>query len=113
MKYEVVYSPEALDDLDRVWTEVLKASCNFETADQYIRDLRSEVHKKDKHPKTGIPLSYMGEFSGTYMVLFKAYIAFYRINGKKLEVAKVLYSGSDYMKTLFGRNSSSSPENFY
>lgn len=102
MTYKLVYSPESLDDLDRIWAEVWAASEDFETADRYPDDLRIAIRAKKKYPKTGTPLTYMGEFSGIYMVSFKAYIAFYRIRGDRIEVGRVLFAGSDYMKTLFG-----------
>lgn len=44
-----------------------------------------------------------GEFTGIYLVCFKEYIAFYRIHGDVIEVGRVLFARSDYMKTLFGR----------
>ena len=104
MKYELRYSPEALDDMDRVWTEVWEASREFNTADKYINDLRAKIRAKTDFPKSGSPLCFMGEFTGIYMVFFKAYIAFYRVHDGAIEVGRVLYAGSDYMKTLFGRS---------
>ena len=100
MTYEIVFSPAALDDLDRVW----EASQNPGITDQYIDDLLTAVDKKKKYPKTGTPLIYLGIISGMYMVHFKAYIVFYRILGERIEVGRVLYAGSDYMKTLFGKS---------
>ena len=46
----------------------------------------------------------MGEFTGLYFVTFKEYMAFYRIHGEIIEVARVLFCRSDYMKTLFGKS---------
>ena len=104
MSFEVTYSPLAEEDLDIVWDEVFEASQNFDTADKYVRDLRAEVRKKKKYPKTGTPLTFMGEFTGLYYVTFKEYRAFYRIIGNLIEVGRVLFARSDYMKTLFGNS---------
>ena len=104
MSYKLRYSPEALDDMDRVWSEVWEASQDFNTADKYINDLRAAIRKKTDFPKSGSPLSYMGEFTGIYMVFFKEYIAFYRIRADVVEVGRVLFARSDYMKTLLGRS---------
>lgn len=104
MSYELVYSPESLEDLDRIWAEIWDASGDFDIADRYIDGLRDSVRMKKKYPRTGLPLSYMGEFTGIYMVKFKAYIAFYRIHGSVIEVGRFLYAKSDYIKTLFGRS---------
>ena len=104
MNFEITYSPLAQDDLDRVWDEVYEASQDFDTADKYVNDLRDEIRKKKKYPKTGNSLSFMGEFTGLYYVIFKEYIAFYRIIGNLIEVGRILFARSDYMKTLFGRS---------
>ena len=45
----------------------------------------------------------MGEFTGIYYVAFKEYIAFYRINENRMEIGRILFARSDYMKTLFGK----------
>ena len=104
MNYEVTYSSLAKEDLDRVWDEVYEASQDFDIADKYVDDLRTEVRKKKKYPKTGIPLTFMGEFTGIYYVTFKEYMTFYRIIGNLIEVSRVLFARSDYMRTLFGRS---------
>lgn len=104
MVYHLRYSPIAENDLDRVWDEVWEASQSFDIADKYVENLRSALKKKTKYPKTGSPLTYMGEFTGLYFVTFKAYMAFYGISGNAINVARVIYSGSDYMKILFGKS---------
>ena len=104
MIYQLKYSPIAEDDLDRVWDEVWEASQNFDIADKYVEDLRNALKQKKKYPKTGSPLTYMGEFTGLYYVTFKEYMAFYRIHGDVIEVARVLFSRSDYMMVLFGKS---------
>ena len=104
MSYELVYSPESLDDLDKIWSEVWDASGDFDIADRYVDGLRNSVRIKKKYPRSGIPLSYLGEFTGIYMVQFKAYIAFYRIHGSVIEVGRFLYAKSDYLKILFGKS---------
>ncbi len=104
MGYKLIYSPEALEDLDRIWMEVWEASQDLETTEEYIGDLRSSIRAKCKYPKTGIPLMFMGEFMGVYYVQFKEYKSFYRIKDSTLEVWRVLYARSDYMKTLYGKS---------
>ena len=102
MNFEIIYSPAAVSDLDRVWDEVYEASQSFDIADRYITDLRAAISKKRNYPKTGTPLSFMGEFTGIYYVTFKEYIALYRINENRIEIGRILFARSDYMKTLFG-----------
>ena len=104
MSCEIVYSPLAESDLDRVWDEVYEASQDFDITDKYIDDIRDKVRKKKKIPKTGTPLIFMGELTGIYYVTFKEYIAFYRILDDVIEVSRVLYAKCDYMKVLFGKS---------
>ena len=104
MTFEIIYSPAAVSDLDRVWDEVYEASQSLDIADKYITDLRAAVSKKKNYPKTGIQLSFMGEFTGIYYVTFKEYMAFYRINENRMEIGRILFARSDYMKTLFGKS---------
>ena len=104
MVYQLRYSPVAEEDLDRVWDAVWEASQNFDIADKYVEDFRNALKQKKKYPKTGSPHTYMGEFTGLYYVTFKEYIAFYRIHGDVIEVARVLFSRSGYMKVLFGKS---------
>ena len=104
MVYHLKYSPIAEDDLDRIWDEVWDASQNFGIADKYVENIRNALGQKKKYPKTGSPLTYLGEFTGLYSVTFKEYIAFYRIHGDVIEVARVLFSRSEYMKILFGKS---------
>lgn len=104
MVYQLKYSPIAVDDLDQVWDDVFEASQDVDVSDRYIEGIRDALRQKIKYPKTGSPLSYMGEFTGLYSVTFKEYKAFYRIHGDVIEVARILFLRSDYMKTLFGKS---------
>jgi len=111
MEYKLIYSPKALDDLDRIWMDVWKSSLDLDITEKYVDDLRTAIRAKCKYPKTGIPLTFMGDFMGVYYVQFKEYKAFYRINYDKLEIWRVLYARSDYMKTLFGKSEYSLEDN--
>lgn len=104
MNFEIVYSPSAQNDLDRVWDEVYEASQDFDIADKYIKDLMTSIREKKKYSKSGKQLFYMDDFTGIYYVAFKEYMAFYRIIDNMIEVGRVLFARSDYMKTLFGRS---------
>ena len=98
MKYNPEYSPLALRDLDRVWHEVFEASKNNvfeasknnETCEKYINDLLDKIENKAKYPKSATPLYYEDLFTGYYYIRFKAYLVFYRIEGDKLLVDRVL-----------------------
>ena len=101
MSYSIHYTPQALIDLETVWDNVYEASKNFETADRYTDGIIKKVTDKKAFPNSGIPLFYKGLFTGFYSVNYKAYKVFYRINGKYIEVLRVLLAKRDYLKILF------------
>lgn len=100
MKYHVEYSQVAIRDLDRVWNEVFEASKDYDTTQKYLDDLMDKVEAKVDHPKSGAPLYYEDLFTGYYFIVFKAYLVFYRIEGDKMFVDRVLFAASDYMRHL-------------
>jgi len=100
MKYEIAYSPKAIEDLERVWSEVLKASGDYQTTEEYIDALMDKVEQKEEFPKSGSPLYYEDLFTGYYYVFYKAYKVFYRVEKDRLLIDRVLYSKSDYLRIL-------------
>ncbi len=97
----VKYTHAALDDLDQIWSEVFDVSADIDTAQNYVDGIRQAISKKAGYPKTGIPLLYNEHPTGMYFVVYKKYYAFYRIHSTYIEVIRVLYGASDYMKVLF------------
>ena len=76
MSVQLLYSDDALSDLDQIWTGKLEASADFDTADKYIQELQQTIIDKNSFPYSGAPLSFNGVFTGYYYVVFKAYIVF-------------------------------------
>ena len=64
MKYNVIYSPSALRDLDRVWSEVFEASKDLSVTEKYIDDLLDKIEDRSLQPKSGAPLYYENSFTG-------------------------------------------------
>ena len=101
MKFQVVYSKIAIRDMDRVWSEVFEASKSYDVTRAYLDDLMNKIEAKADFPEPGSPLYYEDSFTGYYYVVFKSYMAFYRVDEGKLFVDRVLFRKSDYMR-LFG-----------
>lgn len=101
MRYKIQYSPLAIRDLDRVWSEVFEASKEAEVAMRYIDGLMACIANKSEFPKNGSPLYYEGSFTGYYFVTYKAYKAFYHIQNGSILVDHVVFGKSDYMRTIF------------
>ncbi len=97
MKYKVQYSKVAIRDLDRVWAEVFEASKSYDITEKFIDDLMDKVEAKADYPKSGSPLYYQNSFTGYYFVVFKTYLAFYRIEDDIMLVDRILFGKSDYL----------------
>jgi len=102
MSYTLRYSPAAMQDMEAVWDGVFEASKSYEIADSYVNDFADEIATKRAFPQSGIPLLYRGLFTGFYSVNFKAYKAFYRINGSYIDVVRIIMMKQDYIRILFG-----------
>ncbi len=102
--YKIKFSPLAMRDMDTVWDGVYEASKSFDIADEYVSEFTDKIVKKKDYPRSGIPLTYKGLFTGFYFVNYKKYNAFYRVNEDYIEVARVLLATMDYMVVLFGES---------
>jgi len=65
-----------------------------------LEELLDKVEKKSDDPKSELPLYYENTFTGYYFVVFKAYLAFYRLEKETMLVDRVLFGKSDYMRIL-------------
>ncbi|MCR5657101.1 MAG: type II toxin-antitoxin system RelE/ParE family toxin [Butyrivibrio sp.] len=99
-KYEVVYSQDAILDLDDVWEQVAVASKDYDVTVKYLNEIQDTIEEMASRPKTGIPLYYGDMFTGYYHVNYKEYMAFYRIEESKMLVDIILYAKMDYIRKL-------------
>ena len=97
MKHQVLYSEQAIRDLDKIWVEVFEATKDPEKASGYIDELVDKVDERGRQPESGAPLMFGDLFTGYRIILFKAYIAFYRANEKSIFVDRILHQRSDYI----------------
>ena len=65
-----------------------------------LEELLDKVEKKSDDPKSELTLYYENTFTGYYFVVFKAYLAFYRLEKETMLVDRVLFGKSDYMRIL-------------
>lgn len=99
----LLWSEMASLDIEEMWCDVLEASQDIETADNYRNGLKTKVKKKAEWPYSGKKICRLnGEFTGYYGVIFKEYIALYQIEEDAMEVARVMYLKSNYMRRIFG-----------
>lgn len=102
MPSNIVYSPLAQNDLDRIFDYISGELANPSAAIDIIDDILDKVELLAAFPDSGTPLSSIYPIATDYrFVISGNYLAFYR-HEEDVCVDRVLYAGSDYLKTLFG-----------
>ena len=100
MIYKIEYTKPAFQDLDRVYLEVFSSSKDEDTSIKYIEGIMDTIEEKKMFPESETPLYFNDILTEYRFVIYKSYIAFYRIENGSIIVERVLYGKSDYMKTL-------------
>lgn len=100
MKYNIVFTDDALLDTDRVYNEVFKACLDNKTTKDYLNELLEKVELISDFPESGTSL-YIGKLLTDYRyIIYKSYIAFYHFDNGTIFVDRILYGKSDYLSTL-------------
>jgi len=104
---EVSYSPEARQDL-----LILKSNLSFEYGEFIAKKILTKITKSIRmlgfHDNAGIDVSKSTGKACDYKYFFttKNYI-FYRITGNNIRIIRVLNERQDFMRILFGDNTTS------
>lgn len=106
MQSKIAYSPRALKDLDEIWNYIEFELCNPIAAQNTVNGIMDKVDGIASFPESGAKLEFEnGLDSGYRYVVFKNYIAFYRLKSENVVyVDRVSYCGRDYMGILFPEN---------
>lgn len=99
---KIYYSPLALNDMDEIWSYISNELLDTTAANDTINGILDNVEKIIEQPEAGSPLYFGDVFSGYRFVMFKNYLAFYRISSSDIYVDRILYAKRDFMKILFG-----------
>lgn len=100
-KYEVSYSPLALQDLDEIWDYVEVELGKPSAARRAVEAIMERVSLLGDFPLSGTPLSSVCPMETEYrFVVAGNYLAFYRVSDGKVRVDRVLHSRRDYLRTL-------------
>ena len=103
---DIKFSPEALDDLRGIKAYIAEELCSEQAAVNTISKITERVRTLSQFPESGAPLSSVIGFDTDYRFLVCGnYLAFYRYERSTAYVVRVLYSGRDYIRILFGSQS--------
>ena len=100
---KLLYSPEALNDLDEIWTYINNELQNPAAAQKIVSDTLDAIEKLQDFAELGPLLSSITEFESDYRFLVCGiYIVFYRMMGIDVHIDRVLYGRRNYIRILFG-----------
>lgn len=100
---KLLYSPEALNDLDEIRVYINNELQNPAAAQKIVLSILDTIEKLRDFAEIGPSLSLINEFESDYRFLVCGkYIAFYRVMGIEVHIDRVLYGRRNYMRILFG-----------
>ena len=99
---KLLFSPEAVNELDQIWTYINNELQNPAAAQKIVSDILDTMEKLQDLFELGPPLSSITEFESDYRFLVCGiYIVFYRMMGIDVHIDRVLYGRRNYISILF------------
>lgn len=94
----VVFAESAKADLDRIWADI--AADNPKRAISFVRELIAQCKRLSNMPNR-YSLLLNHESTGIRRMPYRAYLIFYRVGGRDIEVLRVLNGAQDHEAILF------------
>ena len=101
--YNIVFSPEAIKDLEETKTYITEELCNEQAAVKIVSKILKDIRMLSQFPESAPLLSSIVDFDTNYRFLVCGnYIAFYRLGENEVRVLRILYARRNFMQILFG-----------
>ena len=100
MSYKITFSNVAMEDIGKMSNEIYSACLDKKTTEEYVINLLKKINEKSDFPESGIPLLFLKQPTGYRYIIYKSYLAFYRVEGNEIIVERILFAKSDYFKDL-------------
>ena len=101
--YNIVFSPEAIKDLEETKTYITEELCNEQVAVKTVSKILKDIRMLSEFPESAPLLSSIVDFDTNYRFLVCGnYIAFYRLGENEVRVVRILYARRNFMQILFG-----------
>lgn len=98
----VLFSPEALNDLEEIKSYIQDDLENDIAAANTLKKIFDRIRELESFPKMGAPLDSVTNTDNSYRYLLcNNYTAFYRIEKDSVYIVRVLYGRRDYLRILF------------
>lgn len=100
MLYNLIITPKAHEDIAGIYNYVKKDGTNI--AKMQAEAIYESLENLQKFPNIGINLSKFIDVQTDYLyiIIKKAYMAFYKINSEDINVIRILSVRQDYLKIL-------------
>ena len=100
---EILFSPEAVNDLRQTKAYICEELCNEQAAIHTLSNIMKRIRILSQFPESGPPLSSIVDFETDYRFLVCGnYTAFYRVEKQTVSVVRILYGRRNFMQILFG-----------
>jgi addiction module RelE/StbE family toxin len=100
---QIVFSPKAQKDLDEIWDYISGKLQNPSAAQNTVSGILDTIDMLREQAEIGKMLYFTsGLYSGYRYLIYKNYLAFYRVVSDIVFVDRVIYEKRDYMRLLFG-----------
>ena len=98
-------SEEAQNDLLEIKAYIEEELLNPSAALATVSRITKSLRILQNHAQAGAPLSSIADIESDYRFIVSGnYISFYRIYGSEVFIDRILYARRDYMRILFGDN---------
>ncbi len=99
---KLIYTPKALDDLQRIKTYVAK-QFGESRAKTFVKEITSTAKQLEAFPGEGPRLEELIEYPTDYHYLVvKPNYVFYRVEGDTVRIIRILNEKQDFLQILFG-----------
>jgi len=100
--HKILYSREALRDLDEIWEYIAFVLQNRSAANRTINRILDAVDQLREFPEMGALLSSIADIESDYRFLVtENYLTFYRTGDNNIYIDRILYGRRDYLRVLF------------
>ena len=100
---EIMFSPEAVNDLQQTKAYISEELCNEQAAIHTLSNIMKHIRILSRFPESGASLSSIVDFQTDYRFLVCGNdTAFYRVERQTVSIARILYGRRNFMQILFG-----------
>ena len=102
---DISFSPAAVQDIKDIKSYIADELCSEQAAINTVDKIMKRIRQLADFPELGAPLSSIIDIEVPYRFLVCGnYTTFYKTDGAKVFIIRILYGKRNFMQILFGRN---------